>query len=81
LNQIALFLRIYIRPLRAFGPVIDEARLAFAVGIALLAVFAVQAPRHAEYRRIMEQARQYVREHPAPPVRAGRRTLPESYRD
>jgi tetratricopeptide (TPR) repeat protein len=67
LSQIRLFLNIYIRPLRAFGPVIDEARLAFAVGIALLAVFAVQAPRYAEYRSASEWARRYVKEHPAPP--------------
>jgi tetratricopeptide (TPR) repeat protein len=67
LSQIGLFFRIYIRPLRAFGPVIDEARLAFAVGIALLAILVVQAPRYAEYRRIVAQAVKYVKEHPAPP--------------
>jgi tetratricopeptide (TPR) repeat protein len=74
LSQIGLFLRIYIRPLRAFGPVIDEARLAFAVGIALLAILAVQAPRYAEYRRITAQALQYVKEHPAPPPALARNT-------
>ncbi len=70
MSQIRLFLQIYTRPLRAFGPVIDEARLAFAVGIALLAVFAVQAPRFTQYRRITAEALRYARAHPAPPAPA-----------
>ena len=78
MSQIGLFLRIYIRPLRAFGPVIDEARLAFAVGIALLAVFAVQGPRYAETRKTMAQALQYVKEHPAAAEALARRRTPQT---
>ena len=66
MNQIGLFLCIYIRPLRAFGRVIDEGRLAFAVGVALLAMFAVQVPRHAEVEKLTAMALRYAKEHPAP---------------
>jgi tetratricopeptide (TPR) repeat protein len=66
LNQLGLFLRIYIDPLRAFGRVIDEGRLAFAIAVAVLAMIAIQVPRQAEYRRITAQALEYVRAHPVP---------------
>jgi hypothetical protein len=68
LNQIGIFLRIYLNPLRAFGRVIDEGRLAFAVGLALLAMFAVQAPRDAVIDGHAAAARRYLKEHPAPPA-------------
>lgn len=48
---IALLLRLYISPLRAFSKIVDEGRLVFAVLAALAAVFAVQMPRTIEYQR------------------------------
>lgn len=66
MNQIGLFLRIYINPHRAFGRVIDEGRLAFAIAVAIVAVFAVQIPRHAQIRSWAAQGQQYIKQHPAP---------------
>ncbi len=67
MGQAGIFLRIYLHPVTAFGRVIDEGRMAFAVAVAALAIFAVQTPRTAEIERMAAAGRQYAKEHPAPP--------------
>lgn len=50
MSQLALFLQLYIRPMRGFSRALDEGKFLFAILVALGVMLAMQVPRSSAYQ-------------------------------
>ena len=50
-----MLLRFYVRPDRATARILDEGKLGWAIGIALIVAILLQAPAHMLQQRMMDE--------------------------